>query len=264
MARASGVQRRVCDTTNSMYDYEAYRANEGERARTADLVRLLPTGRQSILDIGARDGFFSRIFAERFVEVTALDLSKPAFDIPGVVTVAGDATRLQFPDNSFDCVFCAEVLEHIPQVEEACREIIRVARHEIIIGVPFRQDTRIGRTTCRKCGKPNPPWGHVNTFDEERLRQLFAGVRQKTTSFAGENKEASNPLSAWLLDLAGNPWGTYDQEESCIHCGGKLELPGDRVLWQKVCSAAGVRLNDLQNLFTKPHGNWIHLVFEKQ
>ena len=247
-----------------MYDYETYRSSDQERARTADLVRLLPTGRQSILDIGARDGFFSRIFAERFREVTALDLNKPTFEMPGVITVAGDATRLQFPDNSFDCVFCAEVLEHIPEVEKACREIIRVARHEIIIGVPFRQDTRIGRTTCRKCWRVNPPWGHVNTFNEERLLQLFAGARLKTRSFVGENREASNALSTWLLDLAGNPWGTYDQEESCIHCGAKLEPPENRPLWGKVCSAVGLRLNRLQNLFTRPHGNWIHLVFEKQ
>lgn len=254
----------ICDTTDSMCDYEAYRSTEQEQARTADLIRLIPVGRRSILDIGARDGFFSAILTKHFSEVTALDLEKPPFTIPGVTTVAGDATRLQFPDDSFDCVFCAEVLEHIPDAATACREIVRVARHEIIIGVPFRQDTRIGRTTCRGCGKTNPPWGHVNSFTEERLVALLAGARVKTRSFVGENREATNALSTWLLDLAGNPWGTYEQDEPCVHCGARLQPPGERSLWQKVASAAGVRLTALQNRFTQPHGNWIHLLLEKE
>ena len=101
-------------------------------------------------------------------------------------------------------------------------------------------------------------------FTEERLTALFAGAKVKVRSFVGENREATNALSAWLLDLAGNPWGTYDQEEPCIHCGAHLQPPGERALWQKVCSAAGVRLTNLQNRFTEPHGNWIHLVLEKQ
>ena len=36
------------------------------------------------------------------------------------------------------------------------------------------------------------------------------------------------PLSTLLLDLAGNPFGTYDQEEPCIHCGAKLKPPPRR------------------------------------
>src|SRR5947208_8764132 len=149
-----------------MSDLEKYRASESERARTDDLLRLIPKNRRSRLDIGARDGQFSRLFTQYFDEVTALDLERPTFEIPGVVTVAGNATRLDYPDDAFDCVFCAEVLEHIPAIDQACRELARVARYEIVIGVPYRQDIRLGRTTCRSCGKSNPPWGHVNSFDE--------------------------------------------------------------------------------------------------
>lgn len=246
-----------------MYDYETYRSSNTEQARTEDLVRLLPRGRRSVLDVGARDGYFSRRLTEFFAEVTALDLEKPKFEYPGIVTIAGDATGLPFPDGAFDCVFCAEVLEHIPAVEKAARELIRVARHELIIGVPFRQDTRIGRTHCQACGKDNPPWGHVNTFDEKRLQQLFAGTAVREKSFVGHNQEATNALSSWLMDVGGNPWGTYDQEESCIYCGARMVAPADRPLLKKICSAAAVRINRAQNLFTRPHGNWIHLVLSK-
>ena len=245
-------------------DLHAYRQSEREKARTADLLRLLPKGRDSVLDIGARDGHFSKLLTEHFRCVTALDLTKPTFEYPGVATAAGDVTRLQFQDNSFDCVFCAEVLEHVPAIEQACREIARVARHEVIIGVPFRQDTRLGRTTCRSCGRTNPPWGHVNEFDEHRLRELFPDLSILDQSFVGTNRQSTNGFSTLLMDLAGNPWGTYTQEESCLYCGAVLVPHSDtRPLWSRACSSLAFRINRLQSALSAPHPNWIHVVFSK-
>jgi len=242
---------------------EKYHASEDERERTKDLVRLLPRGRQSVLDIGARDGHFSRLLTDYFSEVTALDLQRPHFEIPRIVTVAGDATRLDFASDSFDCVFCAEVLEHILDVQKACSEIVRVARHEIIVGVPFRQDIRIGRCTCQRCGKANPPWGHVNSFDLKKLLKLFSELRLVSRSFVGTTKESTTSLSAFLMDLAGNPWGTYDQEEPCIYCGAQMKLPESKELWKRGFSGIAARINRLQSLCTKPRGKWIHLLFSK-
>lgn len=241
-----------------------YRASEDEKARTNDLLRLLPRGRRSVLDIGARDGHFSQLLTKYFSEVTALDLQRPRFAIPRVVTVAGDVTKLDFASGSFDCVFCAELLEHIPEVQRACNEIIRVARHEIIVGVPFEQDIRIGRCTCYACGKANPPWGHVNSFDSGKLLKLFSGLQLISTSFVGTSKESTTALSAFLMDLAGNPWGTYDQEEPCIYCGAQMKPPESRQPWQRGLSGIAARINRLQTLCRKPHGMWIHVLFSKR
>jgi SAM-dependent methyltransferase len=246
-----------------MVDLEKYRASEREKARTDDLLRLLPRGRESVLEIGCREGHFSRLLTGIFPRVTALDIEEPTFEFPGVTTVAGDVTSLDFPDNAFDCTFCAEVLEHVPDLEKACREMIRVTRHEIVIGVPFRQDIRLGRTTCRSCGGINPPWGHIHSFDEKCLRRLFPGLRVLSQSFVGVKKDATNFLAAFLMDLAGNPWGAYEQDEPCIHCGAALAPPPERQFYQRVCSAIAVRLNRAQSFFVRPHGRWIHMVFSR-
>lgn len=246
-----------------MVQLEQYRTSERERARTADLLRVIPKGRRTVLDIGARDGHFSRLLTEHFDEVTALDLEMPRFQFERVRPVAGDITNLKFPDASFDCVFCAEVLEHIPELQRACDEIVRVAKHEVVIGVPYRQDTRVGRTTCQSCGKVNPPWGHVNSFDERRLLRLFRGLRLVSRTFVGKNREATNALSALLMDLGGNPWGSYEQDERCIHCNAELVAPQSRALWQRVCSGVAARIDRLQQPFVRAHGNWIHMVFSK-
>jgi SAM-dependent methyltransferase len=241
-----------------------YRSTLAEEERTADLVRMLPKNRQSVLDVGARDGHFSRILVQHFPEVVALDLAQPAWSFPGVRTVAGNVTALQFPDASFDCVFCAEVLEHVTDLQKACTELMRVAKHEILIGVPFKQDTRVDQMTCRACGRITPAWGHLNTFDQGRLRQLFADFRVEETSFVGRNRDSASALSAAFMTAGGNPWGPYDQEEPCVFCGAKLQAPREpRPLHQRVCSAIGLRLQRLQSNLTKEHGNWIHIRFRR-
>jgi hypothetical protein len=179
--------------------------------------------------------------------------------------MAGDITRLGISDESFDCVFCAEVLEHIGDLQTACRELVRVAKYDVVVGVPFKQDTRLGRTTCGTCGAKNPPWGHINVFDEQRLSDLFRPLTIVARSFVGRTTEVTNWLSTRLMDQAGNPWGTYSQEESCVACGSPLLPPSDkRSLLSRISSKAAVVLNSCQQTLARPQPQWIHVVFCKQ
>lgn len=246
-------------------DLTEYRNSASERARISDLMHLVPAQGSSALDIGARDGFISRLLANRFSMVTALDLEQPSIEHERIQCVKGDITALDFSDGSFDLVFCAEVLEHIPThlLEAACSELARVAKQYVIIGVPYRQDIRVGRTTCNSCGKISPPWGHVNTFDENRLSRLFPGLAVVRQTFIGQTSEATNSLSCGLMDLAGNPYGTYYQEEPCTHCGANLTAPPARSLWQKVLTKAAFIGLRVQKPFLAPHPNWIHLLLRK-
>ncbi len=247
-------------------DYEKYRQSASERERIADLLQVMPKGRATVLDIGTRDGYIARLLTEHFGSVTALDLQRPAFEIDRVVPVAGDVTCLEFADNSFDVVCCLEVLEHIPPhlLQTACREIVRVARHEVMIGVPYRQDLRLGQTTCRRCNLVNPPWGHVNSFDECRLEALFEPMRMISKTLVGQGKERTNAISTFLLNVGGNPWGTYEQEEPCIACGQTLEKAEAYSIFRRLAAGAGQRVNQWQSAAASPYPKWVHCVFGKR
>jgi SAM-dependent methyltransferase len=234
-----------------------------EDLRLEGLLAMLPPERGTVLEIGARHGFVTKALAYHFDAVTALDLEKPGLQLDRVIAVQGDVRNLEFADNSFDCVVCSEVLEHVPEMAAAAREIIRVARHAILIGVPYRQDTRVGRTTCVHCGKVNPPYGHVNRFDENVLQQLFTGVNLQEFRYVSANRERTNALSAWLLDRSRNCWGAYDQKESCIQCGGVLEPPRSISRVERLCGALGIRLYHMQMRFNRPQATWIHALFRK-
>lgn len=246
-------------------DLSEYRASTKEKLRTNDLLQLMPASGKIALDIGARDGYFSLLLAQKFDRVIALDLTKPSISHPKVTCIQGNAANLGFLDNSIDFVFCAEVLEHIPQnmLAETCRELERICKKELLIGVPYRQDIRVGRTTCYSCGKKNPPWGHINRFDEDSLPKLFKRCVVKSTTFVGLTTSRTNALSAALMDLAGNPYGTYSQEEPCIHCGRSLLPPPARTFSQKVLTKLGFLAQQATLMFTKPRANWMHMLLSK-
>ena len=232
-ATATGLNR-------NRVDLSAYRASPTEQMRIGDLLGHTPSSGGVALDVGARDGYLSVLLAERFERVIALDLVLPEASVPRVTWVQADAVQLPFPDGAIDFVLCAEVLEHLPTsiLPRVCAELERVCSGDILVGVPYREDNRVGRTTCRSCGGTNPPWGHVNSFDESRLQRLFARCEVKATSFVGESRQRTNAISVALLDLAGNPFGTYAQEEPCIHCGRALTGPPPRTAATPVPSTA--------------------------
>lgn len=247
-------------------DLSDYRNSTSERTRISDLMHLIPSDGDTVLDIGARDGFISLLLSNHFSSVTALDLSEPIIEHDRIHCVKGNITKLDFPNSSFDLVFCAEVLEHIPThlLQTACIELARVSRRYLLIGVPYKQDIRVGRTTCANCGKVNPPWGHVNTFDEKSLAELFPGLSVVEKSFVGVTNEHTNAFSSALMNLAGNPYGTYSQEESCIHCNKNLGGPIKRNIWQKALTKTAFIAMRMQKLFIKQHPNWIHLLMQKK
>jgi ubiquinone/menaquinone biosynthesis C-methylase UbiE len=246
-------------------DLSEYRASPAEQQRESDLMRLMPNSGRAALDIGARDGYYSLLMAERFDHVVALDLTKPEISHPGIECIGGNAQKMPFNDKSFDFVFCAEVLEHIPTaiLPQVCQEIQRVAKDIILIGVPYKQDIRIGRTTCHHCGKVSPPWGHLNSFDEKKLAKLFSACSFQEISFIGSNSERTNWISTKLMDFAGNPYGTYRQEEGCTHCGQRLIQPSGRSIVQQVATKLAVSLDRASKPFTKAHGNWVHVLLQK-
>jgi hypothetical protein len=120
--------------------------------------------------------------------------------------------------------------------------------------VPYRQDLRVGRHTCRQCGHVNPAYGHLHSFDETGLRTLFA-PRQLDFEYVCEHEWGqTNALAAALMDIAGNPWGAYG--DPCLCCGARTEPPASRTPAQKVAGKAALALSKWHG--RAPRANWIH------
>ena len=212
----------------------------------------------NVLEVGARDSYITRLLSDSFEQVVPLDLELMEPVASNVICVAGDVRSLYLGSNEFEVVLCSEVLEHIPEndLELACRELARVARRFVLIGVPFEQDLRVARTRCARCGTINPPYGHVNRFTRAGLDSLFPELRAVA-------EERTTALAATLTALAGHPWGTYDQDEPCVACGAAVGPPPPYSLSSRALAALASRIDSTARALFRPRPKWLHVLYEK-
>ena len=237
-----------------------------ERERIRQLIAMVPAGLSSALDVGAADCHIAGLLADTLPSVTAVDVEEPQTADSRICTAQGDVTALAFADNAFDMVVCSQVIEHIEPalLQKACDELSRVAGRFVLIAVPYRQDVRVGRMTCAACGGRNHPYGHRSSFDEEKLQALFRPLVPVRSALIGPaHRNVTNALSAWLMDFAGNPYGTYEQQQPCMVCGQRLSRPKGRSLMQKVATRLACHLNRVQAAFVAPRASFVQMLFQK-
>lgn len=88
---------------------------------------------RALLDVGCGKGIFVAAMKEYGYRVSGVEVSNELLRIakeknPEAELKKASATDLPFPDNSFDCLICVEVLEHVPNTEAALKEFSRVLK----------------------------------------------------------------------------------------------------------------------------------------
>lgn len=89
----------------------------------------------------------------------------------GIEFVSGRRENLPFEDNYFDLVSSVEVLEHVPEIEVAISEMVRVSRKYVFALVPGYQ--KIPEVLCPCCLNSFPGAGHLHSFTSESLAKIF-------------------------------------------------------------------------------------------
>jgi SAM-dependent methyltransferase len=162
---------------------------------TVDYDRLGLAPGDRLLDLGCGAGRHAFEALRRGARVVAFDYDEAelkdvaamaeamdqAGDIPapgGSATTRGDATRLPFPDGSFDRIIAAEVLEHIPDDEAAVRELARVLRPggTMAVTVPAWLAERICWALSDEYHAPFVDGGHVRIYKAPELRAKLHDV----------------------------------------------------------------------------------------
>lgn len=101
-----------------------------------------------------------RRLAEGVIKAAGIDGSLEKYLADSSVDLrAMDATRMEFPENSFDLVFSRGVLEHIHPIEKLSPEIAKILRPR---GLVYHEiDPFYWLRGCHKRGLVDIPWAHA-------------------------------------------------------------------------------------------------------
>lgn len=90
---------------------------------------LKPEKREKVLEIGCNQGLLVKKMRERGVDARGVDINPQAIKSACVKEVeVMDATSLRFEDNTFDKIYSAHTIEHIPDLLKALQEMARVIK----------------------------------------------------------------------------------------------------------------------------------------
>lgn len=149
-----------------------------EQKLIVDLLDQLPKG-SSVLDVPFGTGRFVTDYLRNGIKVNGLDASKEMIDVGRrelgeefhkIKVTVGDATRLPYPDKSFDYVVCIRFLTHIVNLEQAkhvLSEFNRVTRKQLFLQVRMRLDS------CPKAKHPNPDQQIGDRFDRTQFTEFL-------------------------------------------------------------------------------------------
>jgi ubiquinone/menaquinone biosynthesis C-methylase UbiE len=157
--------------------------NDGAINDTANLKRvestidLIPNDVESLVDIGCGNGVFLNQLLARNKEIRVLgvDRSNAALKHVECDSKIGDIIDIPIESNSYDCVTCLQVLEHIPMrvYNKALDELARISKKYIIIGVPFEEKIDQNMTTCPQCRTVFNVDLHLRSYSIEDVKRLF-------------------------------------------------------------------------------------------
>ena len=147
--------------------------------KTLGFLRSVPF--ESMLDVGSGRGVFLFPFMREFsrVPVTSLDILEKRVTLLNAIHDGGvenlsalNASICDWdaPDGSFDVVTLLEVLEHIPDVQLAIKNAVRLARRYVVVTVPSKPDD-------------NPE--HIHLLTKPVLTELFHNVGCDNLRFDG-------------------------------------------------------------------------------
>lgn len=119
------------ESTDSVYARVAREA--AKKAHVREAVEEFITGhglaRAHVLEVGSGEGLLQDVVDD----YTGLDISATAKAKYHKPFVQADARAMPFPDNTFDAAWSIWVLEHVPNPEQALREIRRVLKPDSLL-----------------------------------------------------------------------------------------------------------------------------------
>ena len=212
--------QQLLEETRNSYDRMAEEFSASRAAFWEELLPLADYAKEGmqVLDLGCGNGRFYPVLKKRNIVYTGLDYSRGLLEEarhlhPEGVFIEGDATKLPFPDKSFDAIYSFAVIHHIPShtlrkkfIEEAAR-VLRSGGMLILTSWYLWQPAHFGKLALSMnpfsklergdlmliFGKKKHP-RYVHAFTERELQKLIeaGGFTISTLQIVARKSGAKN------------------------------------------------------------------------
>lgn len=153
--------------------------DSGNMARIYATIDLIPDDVKLMADIGCGNGVFIKNITQKRsnIRTVGIDRSEEALKYVDGEKLVGDISDIPAQSDSYDCVTCLQVLEHIPtnNYNLALAELSRVSRKYIIIGVPYKEKIEQNVTECPQCKTIFNVNLHLRSYNDVDMENLFKG-----------------------------------------------------------------------------------------
>ncbi|WP_181685504.1 class I SAM-dependent methyltransferase [Halorhabdus salina] len=120
--------------------------------------------RDRVLDVGCGTGELTRVLRdEADGDVVGCDADPELLTHVAPPTVAGDAYRLPFPDDTFDLVVCQALLINLTEPERSLAEFVRVSRDSVAVIEPDNAAVTVESTVPTEASLARKARGHYRS-----------------------------------------------------------------------------------------------------
>lgn len=198
---------------------------------TVEFDRLGVGPGTKMIDVGAGAGRHSFEAYRRGADITAFDMDKEELENVATMfeamaeageapesgraeTVSGDALALPYPDSTFDVVIASEILEHVPQDEEAIAELVRVLKPggKLAVTVPRWLPERLCWLLSDEYHANEG--GHIRIYKADELR---AKIDTRGMQFTGSHHAHALHSPYWWIKCAVGVEKTKNPAVSAYH-----------------------------------------------
>lgn len=162
-------------------DFKAWVGTSDQPSKKYCRNYIIFQGYKNVLDCGCGLSTDYEYFKDNNIDYTGLDSCQYFVDINkrnGIKMIEAELeSDLPILNDSYDCIYCREVLEHLSYYEKALNEMIRISSHEIIVVFfikPHSEEDKINYWQEEDL--------YHNTYNKEKL-ELFLTNNSKVHSF---------------------------------------------------------------------------------